>query len=583
MWQDILRAAETGKSHYLDTITRFKSGPENEYITDGQQRLVSILLLAMAILHVLKNKEFKIKNESRRKFFISYAEKMVYSHPFSTNGKPVLKIALNEDDLTVIREVEKNDPDAVQENVNPAVLEESHIYKNYKFFRRTVERFLQDKKYDLGDIFSAIDNMEVNIEDCPIGKAQVTYSNKNSKGLPMTQADLVKNTLMYMFPLEEQKDIYKNYWLAMERNVYRRNIEEFITDAMAVINTFSETVGKQFAWDEKNNLMQNVYDYLRIMADKSEKNNVSVRPEDSDKLMPKESQQVLEALLDLSDIYKRYITDVKNYKQAAADPLTEKVYQFERVLGGKKAMSVVLYLLKQYELGNITKKVTINCMDTLVTLQMRNKFVGQFKGVQRKPSIQLMREMNERKNKHMDDFMWNTLVNKTGTQGIASDKSLIEYFTNSQLSSGFGNTAKNQKLTTRFLFWRINEAYAKEHRKKILGFNENLAVEHVIPPSNETAWKNELNETSAEKIKGIVDRLGNHALVLKPSDNDGFSKKKKIYKGLQFPLTAAISKYNNYTEKEVDAITAIYAEYFIKAFPIPERYNKDSKLLPKAA
>lgn len=575
LWLDILRAAETGQSHYLDSVSRFKQDTSREYITDGQQRMVSVMLLGLAILHALRNKKIKIKNAKNREFYKNCAEDMVYSRPLDMNGKKTLKIALNRNDLTVIQEVEKN-PDAVEENVSPDILAENHIYDNYKFFRKEVERFLV-KNGDLTKIFEAINNMEITVEDCPISKAQIVYSNKNSKGLPMTQVDLVKNTLMYMFPLEKQPEIHDKYWLKIEENVCRCNMEEFIIDAMAVINAMAKTIKVSFAWDEKCNLMQNVYDYMTRMHQGKNQTGASVRPEDSDNLMPKESEKILTALLDMSAIYHKYVTGVKTYETAATDALTEKVYQFERILGGQKGMSVILLLLKKYEMNSIKRNTVLSCMDAMITFQMRNKFVGQFKGVQRKPCIALMRAMNNVSNGQMDDYLWETLVNKSGTQGIASDKSLLEYFTNSQLSSGFGNTAKSQKDTTRFLLWKINNIYAKETHKQTVKYDENsLCVEHIIPPNNKAVWERELGETSEEKMKGIVDRLGNHALTHKRCDNDAFSEKRKVYTKLPFALTRLIGKMRNYTEAEVNKMTAVYAEYFIKAFPIPAKYNKDA-------
>lgn len=571
LWQDILRAIETHESHYIGSITRIECDEYNDYITDGQQRLVSFILIGLAILHILKEKDNPIAlvDENKRQTLINITEKFIYAHPKSENYRKTLKISLNKDDSTVIKALETNTPEVFAE-IPEQILAESHILDNYKYFRKEIEAYLREGN-DLQKIFDAIANIEVSVEDCPQGKAQIVYSNKNSKGLPMTQVDLVKNLLMSMFPMENQAEIYEKYWLPIERKVYRKNMKDFVMDSMAVINATTDKIGMRLAWDEEKNLMEHVEMFLHKI--KSLKTGEKFFKDDT--LFTEESEYVLKELFDMAEIYREFVTENEGVYNNSE--LKNRVYEFYHIFGGKMGMSVVLYLLKKYKEHYITEAVAAKAVNSMVTLQVRNKFVGQFKGVQRKPFIAIMREMNDRMNKHMDDFLWTTLVNKGGVQGIASDMSLMNYFTNSQLSSGFGEGAKTQKLATRYLLWRINAAYAKENRKRINRFDTNLCVEHIIPPDNKAVWENELGETDEEKMGGIVQRFGNHALVLKASDNDSFAEKRLIYKRLNFPLTKKLGEKMKYTEKDVDETTKLYAEYFIKAFPIPDKYKNNKK------
>lgn len=571
LWADILNSIRTGRKHFLGDITCSKITDDYIQITDGQQRFVSLMLIGLAIRFAVESEFRKAKNTEEYKNLIASAEKLVFARPLSNKGKQVMKITLNEDDSTVLNALVKDKGVAKEKyaelNKIPVEIRKNcRIEPNYKYFYQSVIKFIHDGG-NVVDILKAINNIQVTVLYCSIEDAQEIYSGKNAKGLPLSGVDLTKNLLLSKIPINEQKEVFREYWLTIERLVYRRNMDDFITDTMIVLNDLTGI--KDMDWKPAT-LYKSMVDYLATMpSDKNKRNK--------EKNEAKQSMGILQFLRRYAELYSKYINFAEDFDMRKATPLQQKMYEFEKIFNGSKGNCIILFLLDALQCGHIKEDVMLRIMNAFVVSQVRSKFIGQFKGMERKPATATFRkiraELEKGRASVLDDEVWKMLLSVKGTKGLPSDETVLSYFTLNQLSATFGNVAKSQKLATRYLFYQMNAV--ANPKAGLPAFNENeCCVEHIIPPKMKNVWKRDLGVEDAELMSGYVEQIGNFALVPKGTDDNYFEKKSSSYKKYPFPVTATIGRKKRYGLDDVERQSEVYAKLFIKAFPIPDKYKE---------
>lgn len=571
LWEDILNSIRTGRKHFLGDITCSKITDDYIQITDGQQRFVSLMLLGLAIRFAVENEFRKAKNTEEYKSLIASAEKLVFARPLSNKGKQVMKITLNEDDSTVLNALVKDKGAAgvvgVELNkISEEIRKNCRIEPNYRYFYQSVVKFIRDGG-NVVDILKAINSIQVTVLYCSIEDAQEIYSGKNAKGLPLSGVDLIKNLLLSKIPRNEQEKVFKEYWLAVERLVYRRNMDEFITDAMIILNDLTGV--KDMDW-KPTTLYKSMVSFLAALpSDKNKKNKA--------KNEAKQSLSVLQFLRRYAELYNKYINFAEGFDMRKATLLQQKMYVFEKIYNGAKGNCIILFLLDAFQCGHIKEEVLLEILQAFTVSQVRCKFVGQFKGMERKPATATFRkiraELEKGRASVLDDEVWKMLLSVKGTKGLPSDETVQSYFTLNQLSATFGNVAKKQKLATRYLFYQMNAV--ANPKAGLPAFNENeYCVEHIIPPKMKNVWKRDLGVEDAELMSGYAEQIGNLALVVKETDDNYFDKKAVCYKTSPFPVTASIGRKKRYGLDDVKRQSEVYAKLFIKAFPIPNKYKE---------
>lgn len=563
LFEDIVRSAKTGVKHMLGEMTCSAQDDYRIQLNDGQQRFISVLLLALAIRDVAEEMEAKEKNKERKegyKNIARYAEGYIYATPLEMNGEKIIKVTVNYDDRMVMKQIvnHKDGTDWLAE-IPEELRSECRIEPNYKFFLTEVRKYINNGGNAI-DLLKAIDRMTITMTYCTVEQAQEIYANKNTKGLTLTSSENIKNILLSHFDYDEQNKIYSKYWLQMERKVHRKNLENFMTDVMIIINEMSGT--KIAKWTTKNLYAQTVR-YINLMM-KNNKDKQSV------------AENILKQYLYFAELYNKHIL-------APAVPLSKmselqlRMYEFEHIFKGGMGNCLVLYLLSLFNEGKINENVMANCMRALSTAQFRGKFVGQFKGQQRDNASKLLKEIYSvakmpKDRRTIDTYLWKLMVNTPGTQGIPSDRTAIAYFTENQLGWGFGKLLTRHKLATRYLFYRMNEVY--DPSVTLPEFtNNSCCVEHIIPPNNPKLWKKEVGTDNRNTLELYVERMGNMALVNRNSDNDSFAVKSADYAKSEYPLTRLVGERSQWTLKDVKGHTALLAKLFVKAFPIPNKYK----------
>ncbi|WQZ45205.1 DUF262 and DUF1524 domain-containing protein [Helicobacter pylori] len=209
LWDDIIKIGGNDKmdGHFIGSILYVLDGITHSnnalLIIDGQQRLTTITLLLTALRDHWSDKRKEIENH----YLINSDEK----------GDKKFRLILSESDKdTLLSLIDKD-------RRKPSELS-SKIVENFKLF----EEWVSKNTNKLETIFKGLEKLmivEIALEkekDDP----QLIFESMNSKGMELTQTDLIRNYIVMETEIEKQEGFYNKYWRAMEEN-FKQNKKWF--------------------------------------------------------------------------------------------------------------------------------------------------------------------------------------------------------------------------------------------------------------------------------------------------------------------------------------------------------------------
>lgn len=202
LWRDILRAAKVEGRHFVGTVLYT---PENDdaqgrrriAIIDGQQRLTTLTILICALAGYLERHEGALPGQTPASLAQNYL--------IVQDDAPACKLVLSPRDDDTLQAVVLGAPMPAKPS--------ARIMENLAFFREQmgtddfdVQTFWRGLK-GLFAITAQVDDPD---------QAQSIFEGLNSKGYPLTIADLVRNYLLLTESHDEQTRLYDEYWRPME-------------------------------------------------------------------------------------------------------------------------------------------------------------------------------------------------------------------------------------------------------------------------------------------------------------------------------------------------------------------------------
>ncbi|WQT52919.1 DUF262 and DUF1524 domain-containing protein [Helicobacter pylori] len=188
--------------YVLDTITYSNN---TLLIIDGQQRLTTITLLLIALRNHLSD---EVKREEIEDHYLINSDK---------DGDKKFRLILSESDKDTLLSLIDKDRRKPSE---PS----SKIVENFKLFEEWVSKNI-DK---LETIFKGLDKLMIVEIALEKGKddPQLIFESMNSKGVELTQTDLIRNYIVMETEIEKQESFYNKYWRAMEED-FKQNKKLF--------------------------------------------------------------------------------------------------------------------------------------------------------------------------------------------------------------------------------------------------------------------------------------------------------------------------------------------------------------------
>ncbi len=208
LWDDIIKVGGNDKmdGHFIGSILyvldKITHSDNALLIIDGQQRLTTITLLLTALRDHWSDKHKEIENH-----YLINSDK---------DGDKKFRLILSESDKdTLLSLIDKDRRKPSEFSLK--------IVENFKLFEEWVSNTNK-----LETIFRGLKKLMIVEIALEKGKddPQLIFESMNSKGIELTQTDLIRNYIVMETEIEKQEGFYNKYWRAMEEN-FKQNKKWF--------------------------------------------------------------------------------------------------------------------------------------------------------------------------------------------------------------------------------------------------------------------------------------------------------------------------------------------------------------------
>jgi uncharacterized protein with ParB-like and HNH nuclease domain len=468
------------KSHFFGSIV-YLYNDENEengqefMIIDGQQRITTLSLLMLALVHV--KEEFK-KDEALDIVLIKN-EYLIGKY----NKKEKVKLKPVKNDAMALKTLfDKN----IKEYAN------SSIVTNYQFFKDELLKI----DIPLNDIFTAIKKLDIvdiklkTSEDNP----QLIFESLNSTGLDLSEADKVRNFILMKLPIDRQNEYYEKYWNVIEKNT-KYNVSNFIRDYLTYKEKKIPNIGKVYF----------------IFKEYILNNDLT-------------TEEILQDLLVFSEYYRciieanhpnKEINEILIYLNkldiTVAYPFLLEVfhdYYKNKVINDDCLLSILL-IIESFLVRRLVCEVPPNALNKIFMTLGRD-----------------IKNFDDYKEKYIDVLKY-ILSQKRSSQRFPSDEEVKEKMLLKNLYNM--NSKNNMHILERLENFRNKEVIDLQ---KLLAESK-LTIEHIMPQTLSNTWRKELGVDYENIYLKYLHTIGNLTLTAYNGEmsNKSFSEKKSIEGG----------------------------------------------------
>lgn len=217
LWDDIIKTGGNDQieGHFIGSILYVLDGITHSdnalLIIDGQQRLTTITLLLTALRDHWSDKRKEIEDH-----YLINSDK---------DSDKKFRLILSEPDRDTLLYL-------IDENRRKPSEPSSKIVENFKLF----EEWIRKNTDELETIFKGLEKLTIvwislEKKDDP----QLVFESMNSKGIELTQTDLIRNYIVMETEIEKQEGFYNKYWRAMEeefkqnKKLFDRFVRHYLT------------------------------------------------------------------------------------------------------------------------------------------------------------------------------------------------------------------------------------------------------------------------------------------------------------------------------------------------------------------
>ncbi len=515
LWDDIIKIGGNDKmgGHFIGYILYMLDGITHSdntlLIIDGQQRLTTITLLLTALRDHLNDEDEFLEKFSCQKIESDY---LINS---DKDGDKKFRLILSESDKDTLLSLIDKDR---RKSSEPS----SKIVENFKLFEEWVSN--TDK---LETIFKGLEKLmivEVSLErkDDP----QLIFESMNSKGIELTQTDLIRNYVIMETETEKQEGFYNKYWRAMEEN-FKQNkkcFDRFVRHYLTI----------------KTREIPNINKVYVALKDYRQKEGIGIE----------------DLLKDLQK-YCRYFCQIVSKKEANKD--LNKALGFLVDLEMDVIYPLLLELYSDYSDGVLSKD-DFECSIYLIESYLcRRRVCGIFSSGLNKLFASFTKHIQ--KNEYFKSL-----------------KVHFGYLTNNQR---FPDDDEFKKLFITINFYNLKEKFRKhlferlENYTKELVNTKGLTVEHIMPQKLTEEWERDLGENFKEIHNKYLHTIGNLTWTGYNSEysNKSFQEKRGMEKGFKdspLRLNQGLRDLKSFGEEEIKKRANDLADLALKIWTYPK-------------
>ncbi|PUD06465.1 DUF262 and DUF1524 domain-containing protein [Helicobacter pylori] len=516
LWDDIIEIGGNDKmnGHFIGSILYVLADDTHSsplLIIDGQQRLTTITLLFIALRNYLNDEDEFLEKFSRQKIQNRY---LINS---DEKGDKKFKLILSEPDRDTLLSLIDKDRRKPSE---PS----SKIMENFKLF----EEWIRKNTDKLETIFKGLEKLMIVWIALEKGKddPQLIFESMNSKGIELTQTDLIRNYILMGLEPEKQKIFYEKYWRAMEED-FKQNetlFNQFVRHYLTIktreipnINKVYEAFKRyqQERGIETEVLLQDLQKYCGYFC------RIVFKKEDDNKELNKALSFLVDLEMDviyllLLELYSDYIDGVLS----------------------KQDFTPIIYLIESY----ICRRAVCG----LGTNSLNKVFPSFTKHIQK------------------DEY-------------FKSLKAHFGYLTEKQRFPN-NDEFKDCFITIDFYHFQKREYFLERlenfNTKEPVNTKE-CTIEHIMPQTLEKEWQRDLGENFEAIHEKYLHTIGNLTLTgyNNKYSNNSFQEKRDMEKGFkQSPLrlNQSLKDLESFGEKEIEKRANDLADWALEIWTYPK-------------
>ncbi|PUD77052.1 DUF262 and DUF1524 domain-containing protein [Helicobacter pylori] len=480
LWDDIMKIGGNDKmnGHFIGSILYVLDGntPSSPLlIIDGQQRLTTITLLFIALRNHLSEEVENLEKFSRKNIenYLINSDK---------DGDKKFRLILSESDKdTLLSLIDKNKRKPSEPSVK--------IVENFELF----EKWISENTDKLETIFKGLKKLMIVWIALEKGKddPQLIFESMNSKGIELTQTDLIRNYIVMETEIEKQKDLYNGYWRAMEED-FKQN----------------ETLFNRF-----------VRHYLTIKTGKIP--NIKKVYEAFKDYQQKEGIEIEDLLKDLQK-YCGYFCRIVFKKEEDKD--LNKALSFLVDLERDVVYPLLLELYSDYKDGVLSKQDFSPIIALTESYLCRRAVCGFGSDGLNKIFPSFTKKID--KNQYLESMKAHFLLLETTTGKFPKDSDFRDSLITKELPK--------KKKEIRYFLERLESFNTKEPVN-----TQECTIEHIMPKTLNLEWKRDLGENFQAIHEKYLNTIGNLTLTgyNEKYSNNSFQEKRDMEKGFkQSPL-----------------------------------------------
>ena len=504
------------KRHFIGTIVYIIVNTDfivrEREVVDGQQRLVTMFLIAYALRNIAK---YHDENDIANILTTSYLENVN-----SDKYKYRLQPSVSDDNAYFFITADRVDD----------YKGSSLVMENYKYLYKNLELLVE--KYSFMNVINAVRELYiVRIELDFNDDAQQIFESINSTGEKLTAADLIRNFIMMNRTNDEQEEIYSKYWLELEKIFSEsKKMAEFFRFYLAS-KTYTLTTEKD------------LYDIFKVYW----KDNGGVN----------EYITILEDLINYAKHFERL------YISNDSDVLGEILLDYRKLQSYMPA-PFTMQILEHYRKKDITQVQTLDVLKLINAYLVRRYINGQdtsaisrfFPGFLKNVETQVVEEGSYT---NLVDICIYFLVNENMGKAafMPDDNQTYTYL----------QTANAYSLSN--IRWMLDKIESYKNPAPVI--LDTLNIEHIMPQTQNQYWK-EVSGLDADDYIKVVNRIGNLTLAASSDNskmgNKDFEQKKSVLKSTKhLKLNEKILQKQQWSVTDIDERTRELTEKVLEMFP----------------
>ncbi len=509
LWNDIVELYDLSedegkpKTHFMGSIVNLPTNSVPEGVVkysliDGQQRLTTVIICLIAVRDLAKLSEdedvITLSKELHQKFITNDLKK----------GSELYKVLPTKEDRESFEKLVNSKPYS-QEN-------KSKIISAYEFFLKKVKKIsnLEKLKTIICSRLSLV-SITLDADDNP----HLVFESLNSKGEPLSPADLIRNYFFMCMDRDKQDEIHEEAWKPMQDKL-KGYLTEFI---------------RHFLMREGGYVRQvDIYSIIK------------------NKVTPKNAIEKLQELKKFSFYYECLV-----FPDFERDKQIQSYLKRLKRLDITTAFPLLLNFYELYDQKILSNSQFVEMLKTLENYLLRRAVCGF-------PSNQLNKIFPDAFKKLQQDYPNDLVLGLKSflqTRGYPKD----ENFRNGLMNGKFyGGSPLN--IRTELILETIEQYFG--HKEMINFETTKTSIEHIMPQTLNSEWQKHLGDEWEITYEINQHNLGNLTLVAagynSQMSNDNFENKKQVLINSHIDLNKYFQNITQWNREAIEARAADLAD-----------------------